>query len=194
MHAARTLAHTAWRPSNDVRAAHAHRRHRRQRTTTTLVWPNTSAASSRNDGTIDDDRAPTGGRPRGFVGASFYADPYDTRTRGLPSARELATNVRNLSGPMSGAARRAKSAMRPTNNGARVTKNRAEEVIERRRRVERGMREELVKKEVKNLVKERVRGFKASTDRSRDGLIILDYTSMCSVDASRQLEHRVRFD
>jgi len=158
------------------------------------VWPITSAASSRNDGTIDDDRAPTGGRARGFVGASFYADPYDTRTRGLPSARELATNVRNLSGPMSGAARRAKSAMRPTNNGARVTKNRAEEVIERRRRVERGMREELVKKEVKNLVKERVRGFKASTDRSRDGLIILDYTSMCSVDAPRQLEHRVRFD
>ena len=164
--AARTLARAprvALRPANDARARAGADRRRRRRTDARPII----ALARQNDESMDDDRVPTGGRARGFVGASFYADPYDTRTRGLPSARELATNVRNLSGPMSGAARRAKSAMRPT-NGGRTTKNRAEEVIERRRRVERGMREELVKTEVKNLVKERVRCFQSvPMDRAR---------------------------
>ena len=83
----------------------------------------------------------------------------------MPSARQLATNVRNLSGPMSGAARRAKSAMRPTNGGGVATRNgggggrrnRADEVIERRRKIERDMRSQMVDAEVQNLVKERAR-------------------------------------
>jgi len=86
----------------------------------------------------------------------------------MPTAREIATNVRTLSGPMSGAARRAKRAMRPTSNDR--PKNRADDVIERRRRVERGMREELVVSEVKNLVKERV----GLDFRKRDAIRAID--------------------
>lgn len=103
--------------------------------------------------------ATNGGAARSFVGASFYADPYDTKgaaARGMPSARELSQNVRNLSGPMSGAARRAKGAMRP-GNGGRGARNRADDVIERRRKIEREMKSQMVEKEVESLVKKRVR-------------------------------------
>ena len=58
-------------------------------------------------------------------------------------------------------ARRARGAMRPAANEKRRTKNRADEVIERRRRVEREMRSQMVEreveKEVESLVKKRVR-------------------------------------
>ena len=51
--------------------------------------------------------------------------------------------------------------MRPAANEKRRTKNRADEVIERRRRVEREMRSQMVEreveKEVESLVKKRVR-------------------------------------
>ena len=123
-----------------------------------------SSASDAASSSTSKDRARSapatnGGAARSFVGASFYADPYDTKgaaARGMPSARELSQNVRNLSGPMSGAARRAKGAMRP-GNGGRGTRNRADDVIERRRKIEREMKSQMVEKEVESLVKKRVR-------------------------------------
>ena len=151
------------RLSSSVRA-----RTRRANTATMKDDDGYAASSSSSPSSSQTDRRPNGGGARSFVGASFYDDPYDSRgggSRGLPSARQLATNVRNLSGPMSGAARRAKSAMRPTNGGGVATpngggngrRNRADEVIERRRKIERDMRSQMVDAEVQNLVKERAR-------------------------------------
>ena len=120
------------------------------RTTTTIAF-------ARADDTIDIDarsRAPTGGAARSFVGASFYDDPYDATATATVTARGAA-------GAIGASARRARGAMRPAANEKRRTKNRADEVIERRRRVEREMRSQMVEreveKEVESLVKKRVR-------------------------------------
>ena len=122
------------------------------RTTTTIAF-------ARADDTIDIDapsRAPTGGAARSFVGASFYDDPYDAT--GTTTATATA---RGAVGAIGASARRARGAMRPAANEKRRTKNRADEVIERRRRVEREMRSQMVEreveKEVESLVKKRVR-------------------------------------
>ena len=122
------------------------------RTTTTIAF-------ARADDTIDIDapsRAPTGGAARSFVGASFYDDPYDAT--GTTTATATA---RGAAGAIGASARRARGAMRPAANEKRRTKNRADEVIERRRRVEREMRSQMVEreveKEVESLVKKRVR-------------------------------------
>ena len=124
------------------------------RTTTTIAF-------ARADDTIDIDapsRAPTGGAARSFVGASFYDDPYDGT--GTTTATATAT-ARGAAGAIGASARRARGAMRPAANEKRRTKNRADEVIERRRRVEREMRSQMVEreveKEVESLVKKRVR-------------------------------------
>lgn len=102
-------------------------------------------------------RAPTGGRARSFVGASFYEptnDPYG----GVSASRGRA---RGAAGPMSASARRARGAMRPAANEKRRAKNRADDVIERRRKIEREMRSQMVEREVEreveSLVKKRVR-------------------------------------
>lgn len=138
------------------------RRRRARRATRATRAASASGDDERARGTLD--------RARSFTGSSVYVDPYDPGRgqKGMPTAREIATNVRTLSGPMSGAARRAKRAMRPTSNDR--PKNRADDVIERRRRVERGMREELVVSEVKNLVKERV----GLDFRKRDAIRAID--------------------
>ena len=123
----------------------------------------TTIAFARTDDTIDVDapsRAPTGGASRSFVGASFYDDPYDATTTATATAR-------GAMGAIGASARRARGAMRPAANEKRRTKNRADEVIERRRRVEREMRSQMVEreveKEVESLVKKRVRA-NAATD------------------------------
>lgn len=104
-------------------------------------------------------RAPTGGRARSFVGASFY-EPTTMESYGGGAS---ASRARGAAGPMSASARRARGAMRPAANEKRRAKNRADDVIERRRKIEREMRSQMVEreveKEVESLVKKRVRAF-----------------------------------
>lgn len=105
-------------------------------------------------------RAPTGGRARSFVGASFY-EPTTMESYG--GGASAASRARGAAGPMSASARRARGAMRPAANEKRRAKNRADDVIERRRKIEREMRSQMVEreveKEVESLVKKRVRAF-----------------------------------
>jgi len=135
----------------------------RRRASPTTTTTTTTIARARADDTVDVDvdarsRAPTGGAARSFVGASFYDDPYDGT--GTTTATATAT-ARGAAGAIGASARRARGAMRPAANEKRRTKNRADEVIERRRRVEREMRSQMVEreveKEVESLVKKRVR-------------------------------------
>ncbi len=136
---------------------------RRRASPTTTTTTTTTIARARADDTVDVDvdarsRAPTGGAARSFVGASFYDDPYDGT--GTTTATATAT-ARGAAGAIGASARRARGAMRPAANEKRRTKNRADEVIERRRRVEREMRSQMVEreveKEVESWVKKRVR-------------------------------------
>jgi len=145
-------------------------------------------------------RVPNGGGARSFVGASFYEDPYDTRgggsARGLATARELASARRGLSGPMSQAARRAKGAMRPA-DGAKK-RNRAEEVIERRRAVERNMRAQVleveVKREVESLVKQRAKkALECERVELRDGSVLFKF-KMQEAEVSAEETERVTME
>lgn len=97
---------------------------------------------------------------------------------------------------MSQAARRAKGAMRPA-DGAKK-RNRAEEVIERRRAVERNMRAQVleveVKREVESLVKQRAKkALECERVELRDGSVLFKF-KMQEAEVSAEETERVAME